>query len=83
MVNPYDTCVANNMVDGAQMTVCWHVDDIQIPQRNEEMVTAFAVEMSNIHGTKTAILRGRLHDYIGTELDLGTCPGTLIISMIK
>ena len=47
------------------------------------MVTAFAVDMANIYGAKTTISRGRVHDYIGMKLDFRTCPGTLIISMIK
>ena len=29
-VNPYDPCVANKLVNGSQMTVCWHVDDLKI-----------------------------------------------------
>ena len=29
-INPYDVCVANNMVGGKQLTVCWHVDDLKI-----------------------------------------------------
>jgi hypothetical protein len=29
-LNPYDPCVANKMVDGKQMTVCWHVDDLKV-----------------------------------------------------
>ena len=83
VVNPYDPCVANKMVDGAQMTVCWHVDDLKISHRDKEMVTAFEVEIINIYGAKTTISRGRVQDYLGMELDFGTCPGTLIISMIK
>ena len=27
VLNPYDPCVANKSVDGAQLTVVWHVDD--------------------------------------------------------
>ena len=83
VVNPYDPCVANKMVDGAQMTVCWHVDDLKISHRDEEMVTVFTVKMANIYRAKTTISRGRVNDYLGMELDVGTCPGTLIISMIK
>ena len=30
IINPYDPCVANNMVVGKQLTVCWHVDDLNI-----------------------------------------------------
>ena len=27
-VNPYDPCAANKMVNGTQMTVCWHINDL-------------------------------------------------------
>jgi hypothetical protein len=26
IINPYDTCVANNIIEGEQMTICFHVD---------------------------------------------------------
>ena len=26
VINPYDPCVANKIVDGKQFTVAWHVD---------------------------------------------------------
>ena len=26
--NPYNLCVANKMVDGTQLPVAWHVDDL-------------------------------------------------------
>ena len=29
-INPYNPCVANKMIGGKQLTVCWHVDDIKI-----------------------------------------------------
>ena len=30
IVNPYDPCVANKDVNGKQMTVLWHVDDLKV-----------------------------------------------------
>jgi hypothetical protein len=27
-LNPYDPCVANKTLNGTQMTVCWHADDL-------------------------------------------------------
>ena len=30
VINPYDSCVANKMVNGKQLTVVWHVDDLKI-----------------------------------------------------
>ena len=47
------------------------------------METVFAVEMLEIYRAKTTISRNRVHDYLGMELDFGTCPVTPIISMIK
>ncbi len=29
-INPFDPCVANKIVDGTQMTVRWHIDDLMI-----------------------------------------------------
>ena len=39
-LNPYDPCVANKMVNGEQLTICWHVDDLKSshinPKANDE-----------------------------------------------
>ena len=29
-INPYDPCVANKMVGGKQLTVCWYMDNLKI-----------------------------------------------------
>ena len=29
VVNPHDVCVANKMINGEQMTLAWHVDDMK------------------------------------------------------
>ena len=34
VLNPYDLCVANRMVDGTQQTVCWHVDNLKISHKD-------------------------------------------------
>ena len=82
-VNPYDPCVSNMMVDGGQITVCWHVDDLKISHRDEAIVSEFAMALAKEFGPKTTISRGKVHDYLGMDLDFGTSPGTMIISMIK
>ena len=42
VVNPYDTCVANKMVNGKQMTIIWHVDNLKVSHVNENENTEFA-----------------------------------------
>ncbi len=38
-LNPYDPCVANKMMDGNQMTICWHVDDLLLAHKDPQNVT--------------------------------------------
>ena len=64
-VNPYDPCVANKMVNGSQMTICWHVDDLKVSHKEESAVTALAIKLSELYGSKTTIFRGKVHEYLG------------------
>ena len=40
-VNPYDPCVANKVVNGSQMTVTWHVDNLKVSHNDYHEVTKF------------------------------------------
>jgi hypothetical protein len=40
-INPYDPCVANNMQDGKQLTVCWHVDDLKASHQDPQVLDDF------------------------------------------
>jgi hypothetical protein len=35
VINPYDPCVANTMIEGGQMTICFHVDDCKLSHRKK------------------------------------------------
>jgi hypothetical protein len=35
-LNPYDQCVANKSINGYQMTIVWHVDDLKMSHVSEE-----------------------------------------------
>ena len=39
--NPYDICVANKMVNGKQITVMWHVDDLKVSHVEDEVLDGF------------------------------------------
>ena len=38
-LNPYDLCVANKIVDGGQLIVVWHVDDLKVSHVDAGVVT--------------------------------------------
>ncbi len=33
-INPYNPCIANKFVNGSQMTLRWHVDNLMISHKN-------------------------------------------------
>ena len=82
VLNPYDPCVANKMINGAQMTVCWHVDDLKVSHVDPQEVTKFGAWLSNTYGIAVAEHRGKVHDYLGMILDF-TMEGHVIINMTE
>ena len=48
-MNPYDPCVANKIVDGSQLTVVWHVDNLKVSHVDRGVVTRMAVWLKNTY----------------------------------
>ena len=84
-VKSYDPYVANKMMNGTQMTMCWNDDALKTFHRDKEMVRAFAMDMDKISRPKTTITRRDVCDYIymWTEQYFGTWPGTMVLSILK
>jgi hypothetical protein len=86
-LNTYDPCVANKMVAGQQMTLCWHVDDMKISHRRSSAVDdmilwlrhTYEEILSDGEGQMT-VRRGKVHDYLGMTLDYSV-PGQVKIDM--
>jgi hypothetical protein len=80
--NPYDPCVANKMVNGKQLTVAWHVDDLKVSHVDKTVVDEFIMQMDTEFGKETPInkARGSVHDYLGMVLDY-SIKGQLSVSM--
>ena len=51
-INSYDPCAANKMIDGQQMTICYHVDDCKLSHRmskfNDQMIKWLRQEYESI-----------------------------------
>ena len=82
-INPYDPCVANKMVNGHQMTICWHMDDFKVSHKDDNAVTALAEKLAELYGPNATVSRGKVHKYLGMDIDWASVPDTLIVSMIK
>ena len=63
-INPYNPCVANMDINGSQMTVVWHVDDLKVSHKKAIEITKLAMYLDDIYpGLK--VHRGKIHDYLG------------------
>ena len=59
VLNPYDPCVANRMVDGSQQTVCWHVDDLKVSHLDPAVNTQLLKHLAKIYGPGITVSRGK------------------------
>jgi hypothetical protein len=88
IINPHDPCVANKIIEGERMTICFHVDDCKLIHRKKTvmdlMIGYLRQEYESIFedgsGAMT-VSRGNIHKYIGMTLDYSV-PGQVKITMI-
>jgi hypothetical protein len=69
LLNPYNSCVANKVVNRKQMTVCWHVDNLKVSHCNPNQVTIFGEWLSKKYGVAVATHQGKVQDYRGMIFD--------------
>jgi len=70
ILNPYDRCVANKLINGKQCTIVFHVDDNKLSHADEKVVTEIIKEISK-HFGDLAVTRGRSHNFLGIDILLG------------
>ena len=76
-INPYDPCVANKVINGEQLTIVWHVDDLKVSHKDENVVSAFCVKMSQLYGSGTKSSRGKVTTFSGW-ISIGVVTGYLL-----
>ncbi len=68
-INPYDPCVANKTVNGTQMTVRWHADDLMISHTNHDNIMVFVKKTKDVYGENLREKVGTVDDYLGKTFD--------------
>ena len=73
VVNPYDPCVANKTINGSQMTITWHVDDLKVSHKSEKVIDDFIKWVEDKYGDpqigQVKAVKGKKHDYLAMNLD--------------
>jgi hypothetical protein len=86
--NPYYPCVANKIIEGEQMTICFHIDECKLSPRKKTVMDRMIGYLWQEHesifedgsGAMTAS-RGKIHKYLGMTLDY-SIPGQVKITML-
>ena len=65
-LNPYDPCVANKVVNGNQLTVCWHVDDLLMTHAEEEVIRELVGGLEKTYGKLEVKVSDEL-EYLGMD----------------
>jgi hypothetical protein len=82
VLNLYDPCVVNKEVNGSQMTVCWHVNDLKMSHIDPKVNTKFGEWLSATYGVSVVTHRGKVHDYLGMIFDFSQ-QGKEMVNMIE
>jgi hypothetical protein len=70
--NCYDRCTFNKMVNGSQITIQFHVDDLKLSHRDQSVIDQVLLDLNNKFGTTRkplAATTGMIHDYLGITID--------------
>ena len=80
--NRYDSCVVNKKVNGKQLTVAWHVDDLKVSHEEDNVLDEFIGMMEEEFGQETplTVKRGPIQEYLGMTLDF-TEKGKVVVKM--
>ena len=86
-INPYDGCMADKVVKGKQVTICFHIDDCKISHKSSAVIdntsALLRTEYKSIFEDGSGQMkahRGKTHKYLGMSLDFshkGQCRVTM------
>ena len=82
--NPYDKCTWNKIVNGEQLTVVFHVDDLKASHKEQAVLDEFIKQLKDIFGKQNELSKstGLVHKYLGMVLDY-SIPGKIVFTMFK
>ena len=68
-INPYERCVSNIIIEGAQCTIAWYVDDRKMSQETPALILNIINKVKKRFGN-LYVVRGNKHTFLGTNIDI-------------
>lgn len=72
VVDPYDECTFNKIVNNKQCTLQFHMDNLMISHVNMNVVKEVVEDLNEYFGTIKLLFGtyGKIHEYLGIQIDL-------------
>ena len=67
-MNPYDPCIENKSVDGKQLIIRWHMDDIKLSPVDKKVFLSTILCMELVYGEMHGT-RGKRHGYLSMWME--------------
>jgi hypothetical protein len=67
VLNPYDPCIANKIINGKQCSIAWYVDDMKISHVDAYVVTQMIEQIEQRFG-KMTVTQGSEHVFVGMKI---------------
>jgi hypothetical protein len=89
VINPYDPCVTNKIIEGNQMTIFFHVDGCKLSHRKTKVMDSTIEYLRQEYeiifedgSEEMTVSRGKIHKYLSMTLDY-TIRGQVKITMFN
>ena len=71
IVNPYDSCIINKMIDSKQCTIIWHINDLKLSHVKQSVLEDIATKLNSKYGQVLPLVihRGKVHENLGMTID--------------
>ena len=82
--NPYEPCWYNKVVNGSQLSIIYHLDDLKCSHNNPEIVEEFVALIEAEYGKEApcSVTRGKIHVYLGFTINY-SIPGEVLFNMYE
>ena len=82
--NEYDLCTINKMVNGEQITVQFHVDNLKASHKDHAVLDDFLDDLRSEFGQEDGLTenKGLVHEYLGIAIDYSIV-GKVVFTMFN
>ena len=82
--NEYNMCTFNKMVNGEQVTVQFHIDDLKVSHKDQAVLDDFLDDLRSEFGQKDELIenKGLVHEYLGITIDYSIA-GKVVFTMFN